>query len=322
MDNQNSNPSDSNVAPTEPISPVPGQGLGEAVHGNVKEGDIYFGDVGVDRTIDATVSHTFSEGHHPIFNPISDTSSIPDTTYIDDTEVAEQGMATISATPTDSGPTGTAALSGREPGANEGDPRYALSPDTAIDPAQDLEAEGRTGTTTPGNFQDNTFGSGNRDQSVTDWAEGPISLTNTPGTDAALGAYGQPGGGYIEGRQLSEEQEVGSLRNHPSLIHPSGGTEDGFAYQKQDDNNPEPTEDIAGSLGMTYSETQTAAHDTLSATIDPANLNPLLAALLDVGVTSDEVTVKNDGATCTVQVAADRMNRDYVQQLLDKYNVG
>jgi hypothetical protein len=300
------------------VIPLPGQGVAESTRGNVEDSGIFYGDVGVDRDIDATISHTFSDGHHPLRNPVPDTAKDSDLTYLDDTEVSHQGVAT--AVQIGAGSNATAAeLLDREKGADEGGQRYALSPDTAVDPPQDLESEGRTGTESGSTLQDNFYGAGRHEQSVSTIASGPISQVDAPGANIALGAYGMPGGQQIEGRQLSEVQDLGGVRN-PHVIHPRGGTDDGFAYQKPDDQNAAPVEDIAHSVGEKYIATsvayrQGAVHANLSA----ANAPLATVELRSIGINDEDIQVQNEGDVSVFKVKVDNLTRPYVEQVLRKY---
>lgn len=308
---------------TAEVLPIPGQGLNEALHGNVQEGEVYYGEVGVDRAIDATVSHTFSEGHHPVRNPLPEVAAASDATYLDDSVVAAQGVAGATAGNT------AAQLQAREQGAQEGDQRYALTPDTLVDAPQDLESEGRTGTEAGSTFQDSVYGAGKHDQSVSSIAEGPISQVDAPNSEVALGSFGMPGGQQIQGLQLSVNQpstQGGVLtgsdgRPHTGgAIHVRGGTEDGFAYQNPDDHNPSPVEDIAGAAGERYIASSVAYHHgKVTAHLTGDNLNLALIELRSIGVKEDEMQVLQEGADNVINVEVDNLNRPYVEQVLQKY---
>lgn len=305
------------------VIPLPGQGLAESTHGNVEDDGIFYGDVGVDRDIDATISHTFSEGHHPLRNPVPETPKDSDLTYLDDTEVAHQGVAT--ATHMGAG-SAAAELQAREQGAAEGDPRYALSPDAAVDPPQDLESEGRTGTGAGSTLQDNVFGAGRHEQSVSASASGPISELDAPAANISLGAFGMPGGQQLEGEQAARMQpasqgfsSVGRPQNS-GIIHPRGGSEDGFAYVQPDDRNPTAVEDIAGSLGEKYIASSVAYHQgAVHANLDAASAAPALVELRSIGVQDEDIQVLNEGNVSVFKVKVDNLNRPYVEQVLRKY---
>ncbi|PZR98795.1 MAG: hypothetical protein DLM69_08180 [Candidatus Chloroheliales bacterium] len=308
------------------VIPLPGYGLGESLHGNVEdEAGIFYGDVGVDRDIDATVSHTFSEGHHPLRNPVPDAPRDSDLTYLDDTEVSHQGVAT--AVQVGAGGAATAAeLQDREQGADMGGQRYDLSPNTAVDPPQDLESEGRTATEAGGTLQDSVYGAGMHDQSVSTSAEGPISQMDAPDANIALGAFGMPGGQQLEGEQAARMQPATELftsagrPQHSGIIHPRGGTDDGFAYQKQDDQNAAPVEDIARSVGEKYIATSVAYRSgAIHANLGAANLALAIVELRSIGVKDEDIEVQNEGDTRTIQVKVDNLTRPYVEQVLRKY---
>ncbi len=309
------------------VLPIPGQAVGESLHGNVEdESGVFYGGVGVDRDIDATASHTFSEGHHPLRNPMPETAKDRDLTYLDDTEVAHQGVATA----VQLGATGNTAanLQSSEPGADTGDQRYALSPDTAVDPPEDLESSGRTGTEVGSTLQDSVFGAGEQNQIVSTSASGPISELDAPDANIALGAYGMPGGQQIEGKQLERMQPMvqgflsaGEGRpQHSGIIHTRGGDADGFAYEKQDDQNPEPSEDIAGALGEKYIVTSVGYHHgEVHANLAAASVAAAVAELRSIGIKDEEIQVLNEGDAGVVRVKVDNLNRPYVEQTLHKY---
>ncbi len=306
--------------------PIPGQALGESVHGNV-EGDsgIYYGDVGVDRDIDATASHTFSDGHHPLRNPVPETTKDADLTYLDDTEVSHQGVATAVHLGTTAGTTAT-DLQTREQGVDTGNQLYTLSPSTAVDPPQDLEAGGRSGIEAGSTLQDSFYGAGTQNQSVSTSASGPISEMDAPSANSALGAYGMPGGQQLEGEQLERMQPstqggLGIGRPQASgIIHTRGGDADGFAYEKQDDQNPEPTENIAADLGEKYIVTNVAYHHgEVHANLAAANVAAAVAELRSIGIKDEEIQVLNEGNVGVVKVKVDNLNRPYVEQTLHKY---
>ncbi len=318
--------------PAGDVSPIPGQALGESLHGNVEDASgIFYGDVGVDRDIDATASHTFSDGHHPLRNPVPETAKESDLTYLDDTEVSHHGVATSvqlgSTAGTTTDPTAS-DLQTREQGADTGDPRYALSPDTAVDPPQDLESEGRTGTEVGSTLQDSVYGAGQHNQSVSTSASGPISEMDAPSANIALGAFGMPGGQQLKGEQAAMMQPAtqggfaGSdgRPQQSGSIHTRGGDADGFAYDKQDDQNPEPTENIAADLGEKYIVTNVANnHGEVHANLATANVASAIAELRSIGIQDADISVLNEGNIGVVKVKVDNLNRPYVEQTLHKY---
>ena len=311
------------------VIPIPGQGLAESLHGNVEDDSgIFYGDVGVDRDIDATASHTFSDGHHPLRNPVPETTKDADLTYLDDTEVSHQGVAT--AVQLGSTPGATAAdLQSGEQGADTGDQRYALSPDTAVDPPQDLESEGRTGTEVGSTLQDSFYGAGEHNQSVSTSAAGPISQMDAPNTDVALGSLGMPGSQQLSGEQAAMMQPAtqggffsmsDGRPQQTGNIHVRGGDSDGFAYEKQDDQNPEPTENIAADLGEKYIATSVSYHHgEVHANLAAANVAAAVTELRSIGIQDADISVLNEGNIGVVKVKVDNLNRPYVEQTLHKY---
>jgi hypothetical protein len=312
------------------VIPIPGQGLAESLHGNVEDDSgIFYGEVGVDRDIDATASHTFSDGHHPLRNPVPEITKDADLTYLDDTEVSHQGVATAVQLGTTTGPT-AADLQSSEPGADTSDQLSALSPDTAVDPPQDLESEGRTGTEAGSTLQDSFYGAGEHNQSVSTSASGPISQMDAPGANIALGAYGMPGGQQLEGEQAARMQPPteGIYSAHitdgrpqrTGNIHVRGGDADGFAYDKQDDQNPEPTANMAADLGEKYIVTSVSYHHgEVHANLAAANVAAAVVELRSIGIQDADIQVLNEGNVGVVKVKVDNLNRPYVEQTLHKY---
>jgi len=273
-----------------------GHGHGESLHGNLEDGSgIFYGDEGVDRDIDTTTAQSFSDGHHPLRNPV------------DGIHEADNPLIASNDLPDYSGGSGEQLQGQSQTSATQVR-------------MQDERNRAASGGAQLG--QQNTAGSA----SSPDRLEGPTSqpaiMTSAVEDMLTAGRSGGGAGDPLAARMLGtqREGELAASRN-PEIRDP--GMSDGYLYAKDDDNNPDVSENIAQAVGMAYNPAN-VAHDNrrsqLMLTLPTAQLAQLRAELRSVGVNEGEIEVREqEGTVSMVLVEADTLTRPYVEQAFNRY---
>lgn len=272
-----------------------GQGYGESTRGNTQDetSGVFYGDVGVDRDIDTTVNQLFSGDNHPLTNPVN--------------AVSEGNIPLLDSSGTQGQP--TTGITGSEASPS---PRQA-----AMQAERDALATGnaRVGQATETE-------EANRPERFNEAVSEP-AITMTAVEDTLT--YRQGAGLDATGARMlaARDRDAESVeKRNPEIRDP--GSPDGYAYVKDDDSNPEPTENVARSVGMVYNPLDVAANDRdnqFALTLPSTQVGQVIGELHSVGVSDECIDRRVEGEMTFVLVETDKLTRPYVAQIMDKYRM-